>query len=426
MNKNKKILSLIQECIREVINEEMTGSVQMSAANPRSQDPNYLKRYTQQGLNVNISENDTIEEMARIGSKYKLAEYWEDALNMLPEKYQKSPWVKGIIEFLQNPEKCPSGEAQIITISQGQFDRPQQSIFMLVTKELVPKGVLEPSTGEAVDKHQDFVTKKAKAEKAGEEFDEEDALYQGWNPTKKLSDFFNGDDPDEMFVGPYFDDEIGDDSKGTLHIGGDEKDKRKTTTSMGGHKGTSNARSKAAEWFSDDANDKELHKLIQVQASAKTRGGSLKERRLKEGDDPTISASDFHSSETRRNSSAKEDITTLVQAYADKIKLEDPDVQRAILNMLQHKLPGHNQNLWKKIVAAVGLPSADSIVAKKEKQQLPSLSDEEIEDIVNSEEDVYDSSDLPDDKLDEEDCSCTKEKLDEGTKRLQILAGLIK
>jgi hypothetical protein len=403
----KRLIGLIHECIDEVL-MEATGSINISQGDTIASDPNNIKKYTTQGINVNLSE------MARSSSNYKLADNYQEKLDALDDKTKNNKWIKGIIDYLKDPEHP---EASIATIAKDQFDRPQQAINMLIVNGLVPKGILVPSTGQAAERHAAYVTKqndieakRRAAEENGEEFNEpedEDNEDSFWtSKPKRMKDF---DDVDDLFVGNGFSDDFDTDTL-TYDSDNDSGEDEDRISPLSQYSNSNESpESKAAEFFLN--NDRLLQRMINTYGLIKQKSKRLRES---EGEDNTISSRDYINSEKRRSEQAKLNIDTLVSQFIDKIKEEQPEVQQAIIDMLGKKFPNGSHSLYNRIVKKLGSVAPVDV---------PEPSDNvDYNDEFGGEENDDESNDNYPDISEIED---NEESLNEGlVKRFQLLSGI--
>ena len=329
-------------------------------------DQNVKSAATTQGTKLKEEE---IDEMARIPSKYKLADDWRAKLGEMPEKAQNSKTVKFILDYAgEHPEWQILDIAKAYGEMKGDPKFGRQQMFNPVVKDILePYGVIVPTSGDALTKPRNSF--------AGEEDSvERDLEDRDAASDRDLGQYFNvskGKDKDE-FDEP---DEI-------------EPDLPKAT---GTYQKPSTSSAKAAEFFYD--NDRLLQKMINVMMDArnKVRRANVSELEIK--DDR------FYKDEKNRVEHAKSKIDVLIDEYVAKIKEQDPEVQQAIIDMLESKLHGM-LNLYNKIVKAVG------VIQHKSKYSEPEFDDE------------FDTDDI---EFDEEDM------IDEGfIRRLQQRAGIIK
>lgn len=326
-------------------------------------DSNIKAATSSQGQKLKETE---LEEMARIPSKYKLTDDWQEKFNELPPKAQKNKTVNFIINFAKENE-----EWQILDIAKaygelkGDPKFARQQMFNPVVKDVLETyGIVEPTSGDALTKPRKSLRKDAEDDDLEDpEQKADDELSQYFNISKMKKD-------DDEEIEP----EIEPDLPKQSYIA------------------PTSARAKAAEFFFN--NDRLLQKLINLQSQSRTKiKRNLSEIEMR--DDK------FYDQEKNRISSSISKLDELIQEYIDLIRQEDPEVQEAIIDMLDGKLSNY-RNLYNKIVKLLG----------------------EIPKFEPSKEENFDDIDLSNLEFDEEDLD---EPLDEWViKQFKIRAGIIK
>lgn len=280
-------------------------------------DPNIKTATTTQGRKLKEAD---LDEMARIPSKYKLADDWRAKLLAAPDKVQNSKTVKFIMDYAgENPEWQILDIAKAYGEMKGDPKFGRQQMFNPVVKDVLePYGIIEPVSGDALTKPRNSF----KGEEDSVERDLADRDTAGDNELSQYFDVAKGKDKDEF----------------------DEPEEVEPDLPTQQYVAPSNARSKAAEFFFK--NDRLLQKIINTQLQARTKvKKTVNEDDVKDN---------YYSQERNRVLNSSSQVDTLVDEYAGLIKQEELDVQRAIVEMLEHKLPGHLKNLYNKIVKAVG------------------------------------------------------------------------
>lgn len=315
-----RTLDILSKLVEGTMVTDKTGKTTYVNNEPDSNslrtDPNIKTATTTQGRKLKEAD---LDEMARIPSKYKLADDWRAKLLAAPDKVQNSKTVKFILDYAgENPEWQILDIAKAYGEMKGDPKFGRQQMFNPVVKDVLePYGIIEPISGEALTKPRNrFDNEKKDLE------DEND--YEG-DSDNELSQYFNvskGKDKDEF----------------------DEPDEVEPDLPKQQYIAPSNARSKAAEFFF--THDRLLQKIINSQLQSRVK--------VKKSINEDDVSDNYYSQERNRvlNSGSKVDV--LVDEYASLIKQEELDVQRAIIEMLEHKLPGHLKNLYNKIIKAVG------------------------------------------------------------------------
>lgn len=315
-----KTLDILSKLVEGTMVTDKTGKTTYINNEPDSNslrtDPNIKTATTTQGRK--LKEVD-LDEMARVPSKYKLADDWRAKLLAAPDKVQNSKTVKFIMDFAgEHPEWQILDIAKAYGEMKGDPKFGRQQMFNPIVKDVLePHGIIEPISGEALSKHRNRFDKEKKD--LGDEND-----YEG-DSDNELAQYFDvskGKDKDEF----------------------DEPEEIEPDIPTQQFVAPSSARSKAAEFFF--ANDRLLQKIINSQLQSR-----VKVKKAVNEDDVK---DNYYSQERNRVLNSSSQIDTLVDEYAALIKKEELDVQRAIIEMLDHKLPGNLKNLYNKIIKSVG------------------------------------------------------------------------
>jgi hypothetical protein len=279
-------------------------------------DPNIKTATTTQGRK--LKEVD-LDEMARIPSKYKLADDWRAKLSAAPDKVQNSKTVKFIMDYAgEHPEWQILDIAKAYGEYKGDPKFARQQMFNPVVKDIMePLGLIEPISGEALTKPRNRFDKEKK-----DLGDENDYEEDSDNELSQYFDVSKGKDKDEF----------------------DEPEEVEPDLPTQKFIAPTNARSKAAEFFF--ANDRLLQKIINTQLQARTK--------VKKAVNEDDVKDNYYSQERNRVINSGSQLDILIDEYVGLIKQEELDVQRAIIEMLEHKLPGNLRNLYNKVVKAVG------------------------------------------------------------------------
>lgn len=336
-------------------------------ANSLRTDQNVKQAVTTQGKK--LKEDEELDEMARIPSKYKLADDWRAKLAELPEKVQRNKTIQFILNYAGE-----GNDWQILDIakaygeSKGDPKFGRQQMFNPLVKDILePAGVIVATSGDALTKPR----KSFAGEEDSVERDLEDRDSAGDRDLAQYFDVAKGKDKDE------FDEP--------------EAEEPEPELSKSSYKAPSSSATRAAEFFYD--NDRLLQKMINVMMDSRNKP----HRSLSEND---LRDDSFYNAEKNRVINSKSKIDILIDEYVAKIKEEDPEVQQQIIDMLERKLP-NMLNLYNKIVKAVGAIQSKSSFSNQ---------DDEFEDI-----------DINDLEFDEED------RIDEWfIRKFQQRAGIIK
>jgi len=125
------------------------------------------------------------------------------------------------------------------------------------------------------------------------------------------------------------------------------------------------AKSKAAEFTTDDRNSRLIQKIINLYSTSKTR---VREAADKEGGD--LSSRDVSVAAKKSKESAEGQLPELIKQLADKIKAEEPEVQKAILELLAKRFASVNYaSLSKKLAKEVGIDIKEPIASKEEPEE---------------------------------------------------------
>ena len=134
------------------------------------------------------------------------------------------------------------------------------------------------------------------------------------------------------------------------------------------------AKSKAAEFTTDDRNSRLIQKIINLYSTSKTR---VREVSDKEGGD--LSSRDVSIAAKKSKESAEGQLPELIKQLADKIKAEEPEVQRAILELLGKRFASVNYtSLTKRVAREVGIDIKEPMASKEEPE-----TEEEAEDTID-------------------------------------------
>jgi len=134
------------------------------------------------------------------------------------------------------------------------------------------------------------------------------------------------------------------------------------------------AKSKAAEFTTDDRNSRLIQKIINLYSTSKTR---VREVSDKEGGD--LSSRDVSIAAKKSKESAEGQLPELIKQLADKIKAEEPEVQKAILELLGKRFASVNYtSLTKRLAREVGIDIKEPVASKEEPE-----AEEEIEDTID-------------------------------------------
>ncbi len=304
-------------------------------------DPNIKTAITTQGRK--LKEQD-LDEMARIPSKYKLSDDWREKMMDLPPKSQTNKTVKFILDFAgEHPEWQILDIAKAYGEMKGDPKFGRQQMFNPIVKDLLePYGVITAVSGDAVSKPRNRFDKEKKELGDDNDFEQDSNDYLDQYTSKSKDSFEDEPEPElpkQQYVAP------------------------------------STAKSKAAEFFFD--NDRLLQKIInyQLQARAKVRR-STNENGLRDDS--------FYNQEKGRISSSQDKLDELIEEYVSKIKEQDFDVQRAIIEMLDYKMPGNLKNLYNKIVKSLGdIPYKPSSVEDEFDISNLEFDDEDLDDTLD-------------------------------------------
>ena len=125
------------------------------------------------------------------------------------------------------------------------------------------------------------------------------------------------------------------------------------------------ARSKAAEFTTDDRNSRLIQKIINLYSTSKTR---VKEAADREGGE--LSSRDVSIAAKKSKESAESQLPELIKQLADKIKAEEPEVQKAILDLLAKRFASVNYaSLSKKLAKEIGIEVKEPVVSKEEPEE---------------------------------------------------------
>lgn len=324
-------------------------------------DPNIKSATTTQGRKLKEAE---LEEMARIPSKYRLTPEWRGKFIDLPEKAQKNKTVKFIIDYA---EENPEWQILDIAKAYGEFKGDprfaRQQMFNPIIKDLLePYGLVEPVSGDALTK-----PRKSFA-------DEEDSVERALSDREAAGD---------AELAQYFDTSKSGETEEEPEI---EPELPKSQ-----YVAPTSAKSQAAEFFFKY--DRILQKLINLQSQSRTKiRRSMNEIELKDDS--------FYNQESGRKENSLSKLDELVQEYVDLIQQEEPEVQRAIVEMLDYKLSNNYKNLYNKIVKTLG--------------DIPYTPSSKIEDEFDIEDLEFDDEDI-------------EEPLDESIiKQFKLRAGILK
>lgn len=350
-----KTLDILSKLVEGTMVTDKTGKTTYINNEPDSNslrtDPNIKTATTTQGRK--LKEVD-LDEMARIPSKYKLADDWRAKLSAAPDKVQNNKTVKFIMDYAgEHPEWQILDIAKAYGEMKGDPKFARQQMFNPVVKDVMePLGLIEPVSGDALTKPRNRFDKEKKD--LGDEEDYEETA------DNELSQYFNidkGKDKDEF----------------------DEPEEVEPELPTQQYIAPSNARSKAAEFFFK--NDRLLQKIINTQLQARSK--------IRKSINEDEVSDNYYSQERNRIINSGSQLDILIDEYVNLIKQEELDVQRAIIEMLEHKMPGNLKNLYNKITKTLGdIP-----------YKIPTQSnDDEFE---FGDEFIFDDDDLEDDMLDE-------------------------
>jgi hypothetical protein len=125
------------------------------------------------------------------------------------------------------------------------------------------------------------------------------------------------------------------------------------------------ARSKAAEFTTDDRNSRLIQKIINLYSTSKTR---VKEAADREGGE--LSSRDVSIAAKKSKESAENQLPELIKQLADRIKTEEPEVQKAILDLLAKRFASVNYaSLSKKLAKEIGIEVKEPVVSKEEPEE---------------------------------------------------------
>jgi hypothetical protein len=125
------------------------------------------------------------------------------------------------------------------------------------------------------------------------------------------------------------------------------------------------ARSKAAEFTTDDRNSRLIQKIINLYSTSKTR---VKEATDKEGGG--LSSRDVSIAAKKSKESAEGQLPELIKQLADKIKAEEPEVQKAILELLAKRFASVNYaSLSKRLAKEIGIDVKEPVASKEEPEE---------------------------------------------------------
>ena len=172
--------------------------------------------------------------------------------------------------------------------------------------------------------------------------------------------------PEAMFIGKgdplaqYFDNEPNADGSEDFSTEEEPKDIEKAEPAR-----PTDAKSKAAEFTTDDRNSRLIQKIINLYSTSKTR---VREAADKEGGD--LSSKDVSIAAKKSKESAESQLPELIKQLADRIKAEEPEVQKAILELLAKRFASVNySSLSKKLAKEVGIDIKEPVASKEEPEE---------------------------------------------------------
>jgi hypothetical protein len=352
--KVKQLRRLIHESINEVLNE--SGAIRVKKGDTAS-----IKKYTAQGIDV--KEDPTMTELARLAKGFRLANPNIDATQYANKRVSGTSMEDVVNFFRENP-----GAEKTALQAQFNFVRPQ--IANAIVNGLLDAGVLvKLSAGGEVEATPEPGEERPETIDGPESF-----LIGGGDPLSGMFDGEPNDDGSEDFnddIEPTLDDLEPDDELPPA---------------------PSTDKEKAADFTTDDANSRLIQSIINNYTTLKSRakGG---------GEMGGLAGSDMMTAIRSSKAAAELRFPQKMQQLIDRIKEQEPAVQKAIMDSLITKF------------ASVKLPSLAKAIAKELNinAQIPTLKTP-IEEPEEEEEDTIDEA---------FDTEYTKRKL-------QFYAGIIK
>jgi len=310
--KSKQLRKIIREAIEEVLAETNPGAVIVKPGT----SPTEITRLTTQGINVKIQAEGDLDEMARLAKGFKLADPNIDAAQFT-KSISGTPLSTVIEFFRENP-----GAEKTALQQQFNFVRPQ--IANAIVNGLLDAGVLTKLS--------------ASGEEEAPTVPGEEAPTQASEP----EDLFMGSAENPLSM--YFDNEPNAD--GTEDMNDDEEPttadlEKAEPTSMGTDK------EKAADFVID--NSRLITSIINNYAAfkSKIKGG---------GEAGGISSGDMNQAMQVSKTSAEAKFPQLITQMVEKIKQEEPNVQKAILDILTFKFTSVNYpSIAKKIAKELNM-----------------------------------------------------------------------
>jgi hypothetical protein len=334
--KVKQLRKLIREAITEVLAEASAYKVVGNTSTDIESFPNDSAANKFKSSNSNIKaivklEEDDLKEMA-MGNKLA-----DDNMDLQQFANQKLRGVS-LSDILAYIKENPGVTEKDIATKFG-FER-QQPINALM-KALRDKEIIT-----RLDKGGQVIAPKTPGEE-GEEDEEPvtgvDALFIGKGDS--LAQFFDNE-PNADGSEDFTDEEPKDIEKA--------EPTRPTDT-----------RSKAAEFTTDDRNSRLIQKIINLYSTSKTR---VKEAADKEGGD--LSSKDVSIAAKKSKESAESQLPELIKQLADKIKAEESEVQKVILELLAKRFASVGYaSLSKKLAKEVGIDIKEPVASKEEPEE---------------------------------------------------------
>jgi hypothetical protein len=337
--KKSKLIELINEAFNEVLQEDVTAAVTTksgtkftkvknpSELNPLKSDPNVSSIETTAGQK--LKETEQLDEAAKfsIADQTKAQTLIDAISGANKERIQK------IVDAIND---SPAGSLTGGKIAAALGLNSQGPIYNLLLK-MEEAGILSTTNKISLSKKTTPPPPTAPTTPGETPEDEDDDTTE--LPLSGEAGLFLGGDQDlEKTLSPYF--------------GGEETPEETPEETSVSTSIPSTPASKATDFFLD--NERLFQRLINTYTASR-----MKVREEKTPGD--VSSSDMSSAEKSRKERSVAGIDAMIDQFIEKIKAEDEDTQKSIMNMLEKKLASVNASgLYKRISNKVGHTSAST------------------------------------------------------------------